>query len=141
MNTLKTIFCVCSLLTVLAVSAQEKPFPENIPQHKKIAVSVEALEQLFHASGSFSIPLAPSFTLTGSVQNRIMQGPSVVRLLIKTENLQGATLSLSRSAGPDGTVRYTGLLLKFHDADGMLLTEKDNHYYFIRTEQRYLVSE
>jgi len=141
MNTLKTIFCGCSLLISLAISAQEKSFPENIPQHNKIEVSTEALEKLFHASGSFSIRLAPSFTLTGSIQNRIATGASVVRLLIKTENLQGATLSLSRSVTPDGTVQYTGHLLKLHDAEGMLLTEKDKHYYFIRTEQRYLVSE
>jgi hypothetical protein len=140
MNTLKTIFCGYSLLFSLALSAQEKSFPENIPYHTKIEVSSEALEKLFHASGTFTMKLAPSFTLTGSVQNRIEKTASVT-LLIKTENLQGASLSLSRSLRPDGSIQYTGHLLKLHDADGMLLFEKDNHYYFIRTEQRYLVSE
>jgi len=141
MNTLKTIFCVYSLLISLAISAQEKSFPENIPQHKKIEVNTEALEKLFHASGAFSIQLGPSFILTGSIRTRIVTEASVVRLLIKTENLQGTTLSLSRSVRSDGTVQYTGHLLKLHDAEGMLLAEKDKHYYFIRTEQRYLVSE
>lgn len=125
----------------LALSAQEKSFPENIPYHTKIEVSTDALEKLFHVSGSFTMQLAPSFTLTGSVQNRIVKESSVSTILIKTENLQGATLSLSRSLKADGSVQYTGHLLKLHDADGMLLIEKDNHYYFIRTEQRFLVSE
>jgi hypothetical protein len=141
MNTLKTIFCAYSLITCLAASAQEKSFPENIPRNKKIEINTKALEKLFHTTGAFSIRLAPSFTLTGSIQNRIVKSGPVISLLIKTENLQGATLSLSRSVRSDGTVQYTGLLLKLHDAEGMLLTEKDNHYYFIRTEQRYLVSE
>jgi len=141
MNTLKTIFCGYSLLISLALSAQEKSFPENIPYHTKIEVSSDALEKLFHVSGSFTMQLAPSFTLTGSIQNRTVKENSVSTILIKTENLQGATLSLSRSLKSDGSVQYTGHLLKLHDADGMLLIEKDNHYYFIRTEQRFLVSE
>ena len=141
MNTLKTIFCGCSLLISLALSAQEKSFPENIPFHTKIEVSAEALEKLFHVSGSFTMQLAPSFTLTGSIQNRIIKESSVSMILIKTENLQGATFSLSRSLKSDGSVQYTGHLLKLHDADGMLLIEKDNHYYLIRAEQRFLGSE
>jgi hypothetical protein len=141
MNTLKIIFCGYSLLFSLLLSAQEKSFPQNIPYHTKMEVSSEALEKLFHSSGAFSLQLSPSFTLSGSIQNRMEKGPWVITLLIKTENLQDAMLSLSRSILPDGSIQYTGHLLKLHDPDGMLLVEKDNQYYFIRTEQRYLVAE
>ena len=141
MNTLKTIFCGYSLLISLALSAQEKSFPVNIPYRTKIEVSTDALEKLFHVSGSFTMQLAPSFTLTGSVQNRIEKEASVSTILIKTENLQGATLSLSRSLKSDGSVQYTGHLLKLHDAAGLLLLAPAGHSSFIRTEQRFLVSE
>ena len=69
------------------------------------------------------------------------QSHSVVSLLIKTENMQGAMLSLSRSLRSDGSWLYTGHLLKLHEPDGMLLVEKDGQYYFIRTEQKFLVAE
>ncbi len=141
MNTLKTILCGYSLLISLLLSAQEKTFPQHIPYHTKMEVSTEALERLFHSSGTFTLKLSPSFILNGSIQNRIDKGPLVITLLIKTENLQGAMLSLSRSIRQDGAIQYTGHLLKLHDPDGMLLVEKDKQYYFIRSEQRYLVAE
>lgn len=141
MNTLKTILCGYSLLCSLPLSAQEKSFPENIPFHNRIEVRSDVLEELFHVRGTFSVQLAPSFNLSGSILNRMMKDASVTTLLIKTENPLGATLSLSRSVNPNGSIQYAGHLLKLHEADGMLLFEKDNHYYFIRAEQRYLISE
>jgi hypothetical protein len=141
MNTLKTIFCGYALLSVFFLSAQEKSFPQNIPYHTKMEVSAESLENLFHSNGVCSISLSPALSVTGTVLSRTEKGSSVTTLLIRTEHLQGALLSLSRSARGDGSFQYTGHLLKLHDPDGMLLVEKDNHYYFIRTEQRFLVAE
>jgi hypothetical protein len=141
MNTLKTIFCGCGLLSALLLSAQEKSFPQNIPYHTKMEVSAESLENLFHSTGSCTLMLSPSFSVTGTILSRTEKGSSVTTLLIRTEHLQGALLSLSRSARQDGSFQYTGHLLKLRDPDGMLLMEKDSHYYFIRTEQRFLVAE
>jgi hypothetical protein len=141
MNMARTIFCGFSLLLSAALFAQEKSFPANIPYQSRVEVNAGALENLFHLNGNFSLVLGPSFTLSGSIMSRVSKPGSVTTLLIKTENLQGATLTLSRSPMPDGSFQYTGHLLKLHDADGMLLVEKDRHYYFIKTEQRFLVSE
>ncbi len=141
MNTLKTIFCGCSLLSVLLLSAQEKSFPQNLPFNTKMEVSSESLEKLFHSTSVCTLQLTPSLSVTGTIQNRMEKGLSVTTLLIKTENMQGAMLSLSRSIRQDGSIQYTGHLLKLHDAGGMLLEEKDKHYYFIRTEQKFLVAE
>lgn len=140
MNTLKSFLCGCNLMLSLMLSAQDKPFPQNIPYNTKIEVSTETLEKLFHSDGQIMMQLSPSFRLTGTVENRSGKGP-VITLLIKTENMQGAMLSLSRSNLSDGSVQYTGHLLKLHQPDGMLLIQKDKRYYFIRTEQRYLVAE
>ncbi len=141
MNTLKTIFCGCGLLSVLLLSAQEKSFPQNIPFNTKMEISSASLEKLFHATATCTLQLTPALTLTGTVQNRTGQSHSVASLLIKTENMQGAMLSLSRSLRSDGSWLYTGHLLKLHEPDGMLLVEKDGQYYFIRTEQKFLVAE
>ena len=141
MNTLKTIFFCYGLLHSLLLSAQDKPFPQNIPYQVKIEVSTEALEKLFYSTGTCKLQLSPTFQFVGNVQNRTEKGPSVSTVLISTENMQGAMLSLSRSVKPNGSIQYTGHLLRLHNPDGILLIEKDGHYYFIRTEQRYLVAE
>jgi hypothetical protein len=141
MNTLKIIFCGHSLLFSLLLSAQEKTFPQNIPYHTKMEVVPEALEKLFHTNGAFKLSLSPALTLAGNIQQRMDKSPSVSTLLISTENMQGAMLTLSRTQLSDGSIQYTGHLLKLHEPDGMLLVEKDKHYYFIRTEQRFLVAE
>lgn len=141
MNTLKTIICGYGLLHSLLLSAQDKSFPQNIPYQAKIEVSAGALEKLFHSTGACKLQLSPAFQLNGRIQNRTEKGPLVSTVLVSTENMQGAMLSLSRCARPDGSIQYSGHLLKLHDSDGELLVEKDGHYYFIRTEQRYLVAE
>ncbi|HVY75860.1 MAG TPA: hypothetical protein VG890_13570 [Puia sp.] len=141
MNTLKTWLCICTLLCCLNLAAQNKSFPENIPYQSRYEVSPESLENLFKATGHFTIPLSPDLAITGTVQSRTEKSNSVTNLLIQTENLNGAMLSLSRSSNTNGLVHYTGHLLKLHEQKGMLLVEKEGHYYFIRTEQRYLVAE
>jgi hypothetical protein len=141
MNILRTVFCGCLMLFSLALTAQERSFPENIPYHTRFEVGTAALEKLFHCTGALSMQLAPGLHITGTVQSRTERGPSVVSILIRVENPQGAMLSLSRSQESDGSVRFTGHLLRLHDPDGMLLVEQDGLYYFIRTEQRYLVAE
>ncbi len=141
MNTLKTLICGYGLLNSLLLSAQDKPFPENIPYQAKIEVSTEALEKLFHSTGACKLQLSAAFQLNGNIQNHTEKGPLVSTVLVSTENMRGAMLSLSRSVKPDGSIQYTGHLLRLHDPDGMLLVEKDGHYFFIRAEQRYLVAE
>ena len=62
-------------------------------------------------------------------------------MLIKVDSRPGGMLSISRYKTPNGNIYYSGHLLKLHEQDGMMLVEKDQHYYLIETQQRFLVAE
>lgn len=141
MNTLKTILSGFGLLCSLVLSAQTKDFSAELPYSNKIEVSDKALEALFLSTDILSLQMAPGFRLEGQIENRIQHGPSVSSLLIRIMNKPGGMLSISRYKDPNGHIFYAGHLLKLHDADGMMLIEKDQHYYFIETQQRFLVAE
>jgi len=141
MNTLKTILSCFCLLFSLLLSAQKKESPTDIPYSNKIEVSNQALESLFQSAENISIDMAPGFHLNGKIQNKSEHGSSVTSLLIKVESRPGGMLSISRYKDPKGNIVYAGHLLKLHDADGMMLVEKDQHYYLVETQQRFLVAE
>lgn len=141
MNTLKTIFGSACLLLSLVLSAQKKDSSADLPYSNKIEVSSEALETLFHAPENVSMELAPGFHLDGKIQNKSEHGTTVTSLLIKVDSKPGGTLTLSRYLDPKGNIYYAGHLMKLHEQEGMILIEKDQHYYLIETQQRFLVAE
>ncbi|HTB24881.1 MAG TPA: hypothetical protein VK711_05900 [Puia sp.] len=104
-------------------------------------MSDRALESLFQATENISVELAPGFRINGKIENKSDHGNSVISLLVKLNNAEGSMLSIARYKDPKGGIYYTGRLLKLHEPDGMVLIEKDKRYYFIETQQRFLVAE
>jgi hypothetical protein len=141
MDTLKTILSSFCLLCSIMLSAQKKDSSSDLPYSNKIELNKQALESLFQSSQNINIELAPGFRLEGKIQNRSDHGSSVVSLLIKVDSSPGGMLSISRYKDPEGNIYYAGNLLKLHEQDGMMLVGKDQHYYFIETQQRFLVAE
>lgn len=120
---------------------KDNKFPQNLPATARFDVSSAALEQLFHSEGTVNIAFSASFQMKGNVENKDIDKTGDGTMLIRTEGLDGAMLSIARFTDADQSVHYTGHLLKLHAAEGMLLVEKDHSYYFIRTQQRYLLAE
>ena len=141
MNTPKTILTSLGLLLCLILSAQKNDTPADLPYLNKIEVSRQALESLFLASDLVALDLAPGFRLEGKLKNKSEHGGSVTSLLISLSNRPGSTLSISRYTDSKGNIFYAGHLLKLHEPQGLMLVEKDQHYYFIETQQRFLVAE
>jgi hypothetical protein len=141
MNTLKTILTGSGLLLSLILSAQKNDTPADIPDSNKIEINSQVLESLFLAPETISLDLAPGFRLEGKIKNKSSHGSSVTSLLIKVDSRPGGMLSISRYKDPKGNIYYSGHLLKLHEPDGLMLVEKDQHYYFIETQQKFLVSE
>jgi hypothetical protein len=141
MNTLKTTITGISLLFGLTLSAQKKDTQQELPFSNKIEVSDQALEALFLAPENIDMQLAPGLRLEGRIQNKSVHGNAVTSLLIKVDSNPGGTLSISRYKDPNGKIYYAGRLLKLHEPDGMMLVEKDQHYFFLETQQRFLVAE
>jgi hypothetical protein len=140
MNTLKTILTGSGLIFSLILSAQ-KNSSTDLPYSNKIEVSSKALETLFLAPDIISLDLAPGFRLEGKIKNKSDHGSSVKSLLIQVDSRPGGMLSISRYTDPKGNIYYAGHLLKLHEQEGLMLVEKDQHYYFIETQQRFLVAE
>jgi hypothetical protein len=141
MNTLKTILGGSCLLCSLMLSAQKKDATGELPYSNKIEVSSQALEALFQSQQNISIDLAPGFRIEGKIENKSDHGNDNTSLLIKLENNSGGMLNISRYIDAKGIVYYAGRLLKLHEPEGMMLVEKDKRYYFIETQQRFLVAE
>src|ERR1700733_8375270 len=141
MNTLKTILTGLGLLFSLILSAQKSDSPTDLPYSNKIEVSSQSLESLFLAPETVSLDLAPGFRLEGKIKNKSNHGGSVTSLLIQFESRPGGMLSITHYTDPKGNIYYAGHLLKLHEPEGLMLVEKDQHYYFIETQQRFLVAE
>ena len=141
MNTLKTVLSTICLLFSLLLSAQKNDSPADIPYSNKIEVSDKVLEALFRSPEKVSLEMAPGFRLEGIIRNKTDHSHSMVSLLIKVDSRPGGMLSISRYKDQKGNIYYSGHLLKLHEADGMVLVEKDQRYYFIETQQRFLVAE
>lgn len=121
--------------------SKETKFPQNLPASARLDVSAATLEQLFRSEGNVSVALSPSFLLKGTIENKDVDKSGDGTMLIRTEGIDGTMLSIARFTDGDLSVHYTGHFLKLHAAEGMLLVEKDRSYYFIRTQQRYLLAE
>jgi hypothetical protein len=142
MYTLKSILSGSFLLCCLLVSAQKQDSPTELPYSNKIEVGERALEALFQAQEHISLDMAPGFHLEGIIRNKTDHGGgTVVSRLIQVDSHPGGMLSISRYTDPKGHIYYTGRLLKLHEPDSMKLVEKDQHYYFIETQQKFLVAE
>ncbi len=141
MYTLKTILPGIFLLFSINLTAQKKDLVSDAPFSNKTEVSSQVLESLFHSNGKISTELAPGFRLEGNIQNKSSHGDAVISILVKLENRKGSMLSITRFIDSNGHVSYRGNLLKLHDTEGLVLVEKEQHYYFIETQQRFLVSE
>jgi hypothetical protein len=141
MHTLKSFLSVLCMLFSLSLIAQRKDSVTDLPYSYKSEVSKQALESLFQSSDKISVDLAPGFRLEGNIQNKSNHGNAVISLLINVANRHGSMLSITRYKDANGHLFYSGNLLKLHDTEGWVLVEKDQHYYFVETQQRFLVSE
>jgi hypothetical protein len=139
--TLKTILSTFCVLSGLILSAQNKESVPSFPSSRSIELNEQALESLFHSPDQVSIELGSGFRIEGKIQDKTDHGNSVISLLIRVESSPSGLFSISRYTDPMGRITYTGRLLKLHDSDGLLLTQKGQHYYFIETEQKFLVAE
>ncbi len=137
----KAILCSFCLLFTLTVSAQNIATSADLPYSNKIEVSNKALESLFISPANVSIELAPGLHIQGTIENKTDHGSSTVSILIKLSGSHPGMLHVTRYKNPAGNIYYAGQLLKLHDAEGLMLVEKDQRYYFIETQQRFLVSE
>jgi hypothetical protein len=62
-------------------------------------------------------------------------------LIIRSINFSGATLTLSSSTKPDGTVRYSGRIISFKHGDLYELENQNEKYTLVKKNFRDLISD
>lgn len=62
-------------------------------------------------------------------------------VVVRLNNFNEATLTLSSSTQPDGTVLYTGRIISFKSGDLYILQKKDEQYILIKRNYYELINE
>ena len=65
----------------------------------------------------------------------------VQTVVIRSTNYNGATLSISKVTGDDGTIKYNGLLMSFQAGDLYVLKQKDDGFVLLKKSFYDVVNE
>jgi hypothetical protein len=155
MNNLKFLgLCLVCLVACIRVSAQPKASFNSFDNSRKptlfsqlperIAINTQDLEALFNGSSDLSIQSSDrkSFTFSGKLIPSASKYDSKIRtLIIRSSNFSGATLTLSSSTLPDGTVEYSGRIISFKHGDLLVIQKEENEYFLIKKNFRDLIAE
>jgi hypothetical protein len=158
MNYLKFLgLCLFCFLVCAGVSAQNKvtftgsdqkkpklfsEFPDHIPidiQEIKILLNdgSEAGKQVNIDLVNQKFP-----TLSGKIVSSTSKYDDKIHtLIIRSSNFNGATLTLSSSIQPDGTVNYTGRIISFQHGDYFELEKQNEQYVLIKKNLHDLISD
>jgi hypothetical protein len=150
--------CLLCILFCATASAQGK-VPLNEPDYNKpkmfgnlpdqIPVDLSELKNFINSSNA-----APgSEVKLRSINNKVAGfGGTIVSsaskfqntmqsVVVRLDNFNGATLSLSSSVQPDGTVTYTGRIINFKSGDLYELQKINDQYFLIKKNYYELVNE
>jgi hypothetical protein len=155
MNNLKFLgLCLSCFLVCTRVSAQNKASFNSFDNTRKptlfsqlpdrIAINTQDLEALFNGSTELSFQSSDkkTFTFSGKLVPTASNYNSKIRtLIIRSSNFSGATLTLSSSTLPDGTVEYSGRIISFQHGDLLVLQKEKDEYLLIKKNFRDLVAE
>jgi hypothetical protein len=112
-----------------------KQFPQ------KAACDITSLEQIFLSVDAISIQLTPDFLLSGKIISHKKPNPFAETVNITLPDFHEAIFTISRITSETGEIRFTGHILNFESRDAIVLQEENKKYSFIKTEQRFLMTE
>lgn len=112
-----------------------KSFPE------KSVCSTTALERIFDSPGDVSLEVGSGNYLRGEIISRSHPNSDAETINISLQGFPQALFTLSRIRVKDKTVRFVGHILSMQSNDVLILQLEKKNYYFIKTEQRLLLTE
>jgi len=152
-NLLLPGLCLLLLFTCATAPAQNK-IPVNEPDQNKpklftnlpdkIPVTITDLDRLLSAENgktvSFKFGQKNSNSFEGQVISKADDN-TVHSVVIRFANFNGATLTLSSSAQPNGTVKFTGRIISFRHGDAYELQNRNDQYILIKKNYYDLINE
>jgi hypothetical protein len=142
-----TFFCVtASAQNTVPVNEpnQNKPklfteLPDKIPVH------ILDLQSLMNTEAGKSVSLAlgeATSKFSGKIVSKANKYNNNIRsVVIRSSNFNGATFTLSSSAQPNGTVKFTGRIISLQHGDLYELQNQDNQYILVKKNFYDLVNE
>jgi len=138
----------CSLLS----SAQPTDYPASSQEifskpslfsqlPDKAGCSTASLKDLFSGSREVILVLNSGISLRGEITASVIQNPSVKSVNIRLTDFPGANCTISRINMEDGSVQYAGRMLSVNHGDAMLLSREKGKYFFVKTTQRFVMTE
>ena len=144
--------CLIVLCTCYSASAQ-KSVPVNEPDQNKpklfsnlpdIPVDISTLQSLVNAENGKTVSLrmtANGLTqFTGQVVSKADDN-SFHSVVIRSGNFNGATLTLSSFAQPNGAVKFTGRIISMQHGDVYELQNQNSQYMLIKKNFYDLINE
>jgi hypothetical protein len=155
-NRRTAILCACLILSGLCATAQTTTVPVNEPNYNKptlfqnlpasIPVSADKLNSLFTMTlgRGITVDLSnnSSFQFAGTVVSKVSKYEnSILSIVIKSTNYNGASLSVSKITSANGSVTYTGRILSFQHADLFQLEKQNDQFMLVKKKFYDLVNE
>jgi len=154
MKTLKTIaFSALLGVSSLFSQAQEK-IPINPPDYnkprifadlpQKMNVTIGDMSSLFDLAVGTSViaKLNKSFPFKGTIVSKSgSTGSQVQSVIIKSVTRQGAVLTFTRIANPDGSTLYRGRIISKESIDAYEIVKEDDSYVLQKKNYYEMVRE
>jgi len=123
--------------------AQNKPkLFTNLPD--KIPVDISELQSLLGAETGKEVSLKLGQNLATKFNGRVISRSddnTIHSVVIRSGNFNGATLTLSSSAQPNGTVKFTGRIISFQHGDMYELQKQTDQYILIKKNFYDVINE
>ncbi|MFI5132116.1 MAG: hypothetical protein ACHQFX_19080 [Chitinophagales bacterium] len=143
-NLLLPGLCLLLLFTCASTSAQNKITVNEPDQNKpklftnlpdKIPVNINELKNLVIAENGKMVSLKLGQNSMSSFNGQVISRAddnTIHSVVIRSANFNGATLTLSSSAQPNGTVKFTGRIISFQHGDAYVLQNQNDQYILIK---------
>ena len=152
-NLLLQGLCLLFIFTCATASAQHT-IPVNEPDQNKprlftnlpdkIPVDINELQTLVNTetgkTASLKLGANELSNFSGEVVSKA-DDKTIHSVVIRSVNFNGATLTLSSSAQPNGTVKFTGRIISLKHGDAYVLEYQNNQYILTKKNFYDLINE
>ncbi|HTS43653.1 MAG TPA: hypothetical protein VMH01_04600 [Puia sp.] len=144
--------CLASLIFLVAgansqqpAPAGSSPFVQSVSLFQQLpsssACNESALDALFAGPPEISLSLENAYSFHGTIISCIKPNPFAETINIRLTGFPDALFTVSRIRRQNGITTYTAHILSSSSNDALVLCRKNQKYYFIKTEQRLVLTE
>lgn len=92
-------------------------------------------------SDDISLKLSNDFLIKGKIISHVKPNAFAETINISLPDFPGSFFTISRVRTEEGKIKFVGHILNLESSDAIILKEENKKYFFIKTEQRLLVTE